>query len=122
MNPGSRSLSVIPIEVAPARVSPRTRQIADQFGHEFAERLSDIEPDEWAGPIESAYGAHLVLVHQRTPGRSPQLDEVRDSVQREWFAARRAKSKQQFFDGLVEKYEVRIEQPDPAPSEEEGAE
>ena len=94
----------------------RSRQIADQFGPSFAAQLDDVEPGQWAGPIESAYGVHLVHVHERTPGRMPALDEVRDNVQREWFAARRAESKQQFFDSLRNKYDVRIERLEVAPA------
>jgi hypothetical protein len=124
----SADLTVPPTELGDSILLPfdnphlRTRQIADQFGQEFSAGLGAIEPGTWAGPIESAYGSHLVLVHDRTPGRLPQLDEARDAVQREWFADRRAESKQQFFDGLVEKYDVRIEQLDEAPATKEPAE
>lgn len=100
----------------------RMQQIAGQFGPDFAEALADVVPGEWSGPIESAYGAHLVLVNEKSPGRLPQLDEVREAVRREWFADRRAASKQQFFDELVQKYDVRIEHPEPAVAEDEGAE
>lgn len=103
---------LLPFENPPMRA----QQIANQFGQEFAQQLGDIPLGVWDGPIRSAYGAHLILVNDRTPGRAPQLDEVRAAVQRDWFADRRAESKQQFFDSLIEKYLVRIEEEPQAPS------
>ena len=84
-------------------------QIANQFGPQFAKALADLLIGEWSGPIESTYGIHLVFLRHAEPGRDPTLPEVRDHLRREWFADRRAKSKQQFFESLLEKYEVTIE-------------
>lgn len=89
----------------------RDSDIANLVGRRFSEDLKQVETGEWAGPIESSYGVHLVKVHERTPGRLPDLEEVREAVRREWFAERRAKSKQQFYDSLRERYEVTIEMP-----------
>src|SRR5215470_15490365 len=55
-------------------------EIARLFGEGFAARLVELEPGRWEGPVESAYGLHLVLVKERVPGRMPALEEVRDAV------------------------------------------
>ena len=48
------------------------------FGPVFAAAVIDEIPDPpgWRGPIESAYGMHVVWVHDRTEARMPSVDEV----------------------------------------------
>ncbi len=84
---------------------------AKLFGPDFFAQLEDIAPNQWGGPIESGYGVHLVRLHDRSVGRDLTLDAVREDVLREWHAARRAESKEQFYQGLRERYEVVIQMP-----------
>jgi hypothetical protein len=42
------------------------RDVAAQFGDGFADRVAQLPAGQWQGPIESAYGVHLVLVGART--------------------------------------------------------
>ena len=88
--------------------------IARLFGDAFATQLQDLEPGHWAGPIESAYGLHLVFVRERMDGRVPALAEVRQAVQREWLAARRKAVNEQFYQHLRARYTVVVEQPQAA--------
>ena len=101
-----------PILLPHDNINLRERQITDQYGQEFAAQLQTVEPGHWNGPIESAYGSHLVYVIEQSPERTPELDEVRSDVEREWFAERRSESKQEFFNTLMKKYAVTIEQPE----------
>ena len=87
------------------------REIAGRFGDEFADDLVDVEPGEWRGPIESAYGLHLVRVDERAEGRLPGLDEIRQDVLREWQHARRTEAVDGFYRELRERYEVVVEWP-----------
>ena len=84
-------------------------QIDAQFGEGIASELSKVAPGHWAGPLKSAYGFHLILVKAIEPSRLPPFDEVRDAVQREWFAARRAAVLDQQYQKLQAKYHVRVE-------------
>ena len=59
-------------------------EVARLFGREFASRLAEIEPGNWTGPVRTGFGLHLVRVLERLPGRMPELDEVREKVEREW--------------------------------------
>ena len=61
--------------------------------------------------MASGYGSHLVYVHRRSQGRTPELQEVRDAVKREWLSARRAASKDEFYEGLRQRYKIVIEKP-----------
>ena len=54
---------------------------------------------------------HLVFVSERTEGRVPALDEVRDAVRREWANARRLEANEKFYQELLKRYVVTIERP-----------
>jgi hypothetical protein len=84
-------------------------QIDAQFGEGFARELSKLEPGHWAGPLKSAYGFHLVFVTAIEPSHLPPFEEVRDAVQREWFAGRRAIVLDQQYRKLQANYRVRVE-------------
>jgi hypothetical protein len=83
--------------------------VVRHFGKEFAMALADVPVGPWSGPLESAYGLHLVLIREREPGLLPPLDKVRDVVQREWEAVRRSEVTEAFYQSLRGRYEVSIE-------------
>ncbi len=82
------------------------------FGDKFAAALSGLSPGQWLGPIESAYGVHLVFVSQRLQGHVPPLADVRDAVRREWDDANRQEANEKFYQGLLKHYAVTIENPE----------
>jgi len=96
--------------------------VAKQLGDEFAARLSELALGQWQGPVESAYGVHLVLVRERTEGRLPELAEVRDAVRREWDNARRLEANEKFYQALLERYDVTVEGLEPVEREAQLAE
>jgi hypothetical protein len=89
-------------------------EIVRLFGDAFATQLQHLELGRWTGPIESAYGLHLVCVLERVDGRIPALAEVREAVQHEWLAARRKAVNEQFYQRLRARYTVVVEQPQAA--------
>jgi hypothetical protein len=89
-------------------------EVAKQFGEKFAAQLNELQPGQWQGPVESGYGVHLVFITERTTGRVPALEEIRDPVRREWANARRLEANQQFYQGLLKRYTVTVERPQPA--------
>ena len=84
-------------------------EIAKQFGESFAATLVGLPLAQWRGPIESGYGAHLVLVSERTGGRLPSLEEAREAVRREWTSNRRVEGNGKFYQALLTRYSVTIE-------------
>jgi hypothetical protein len=54
-----------------------------------------------------------VFVGQRTEGGVPALEEVRDAVRREWANAERLEANEKFYQGLLKRYTVTIERPQP---------
>jgi hypothetical protein len=92
------------------------RRVDASFGAEFSTRLASLPLGEWTGPVHSGFGTHVVLVEQRTEGRSATLDEVRPQVRREWENARRLEANTRFLENLLEQYDVRIEWPQEQPA------
>jgi len=80
--------------------------IARNFGEPFSAELTDLPEGEWAGPIKSAYGLHLVRVTKRVDGYDPKLAEVRGTVEQKWRAQKRDEFQKQAYDQLLAKYEV----------------
>jgi len=85
------------------------RDIAAQFGEEFADRVAGLPVGQWQGPIESSYGMHLVLLGARTDGRAPALDEVRDALRRDWLNERRSAANEAYYQSLLQRYTVTTE-------------
>lgn len=81
------------------------------FGAEFEAALRGQPVGEWLGPLKSGYGAHLVRIDARVPGRVATLAEVRDAVARDWSAARRQQLLDEQYRELRGRYQVRIEGP-----------
>ena len=84
-------------------------EIAGRFGREFAARLDELPVGRWVGPIESGYGLHLVLIHERVAGKAPVFEEVRQAVEREWRTENRKKTAEGFYQGLRERYSIVVE-------------
>ena len=92
-------------------------EIARQFGAAFAGKLTALQPGRWQGPVESAFGVHLVFISERTESQLPALAEVRDAVRREWADAQRLQANDRFYRGLLKHYIVTIEPLEPSVAE-----
>jgi hypothetical protein len=83
--------------------------VAREFGASFAGALQKAPVGEWAGPIDSSFGAHYVRVSDRTPAVAPQLAAVRDQVVREWENERRQRARNEAYAKMRGEYQVSIE-------------
>jgi hypothetical protein len=104
---GLGDATMLPQEVDPVPLS----EVERAFGAAFAEQVGQLAPGQWAGPVESSFGLHLVLVRERTEGRRPDLAEVRAAVEREFLADRRKRQLAATYEQLLAKYRVVIEPP-----------
>jgi hypothetical protein len=89
-------------------------EVTRQFGEAFTREVTQVPEGRWHGPVISSYGMHLVYVQDRMSGRMPELPEVREQVARAWADARRRENNEQFYQNLLKRYSVTIEQPQPA--------
>jgi hypothetical protein len=87
----------------------RESEIARLFGTQFTDGLKGLEAGRWMGPVESGFGLHLVFIEAREAGRTPELQEVREAVQREWLSQRRREAVDGLYARLAENYTVEIE-------------
>jgi len=79
---GERSL--LPAQLG---LSPSTA-VDGVFGTGFFDLAAELPPGEWAGPVASAYGAHLVRILDTLPARTPPLEEIRNAVLKNWREAK----------------------------------
>jgi len=99
-NMGDRTLLPTRYESATPRV------VGGAFGDAFAESVFAIPTTGWHGPIESAYGVHLVLVEERREARTPGLADVRSDVAADWLRARQVEANEAFYQSLLRSYTV----------------
>jgi len=93
----------------PAYSDVAATEVARLFGEAFAGELLKAPVGEWSGPLRSGYGAHLVRIDAREPGRAPPLAEVREQVRRDWAAAQRRAALDAQYQALRQRYAIRIE-------------
>jgi hypothetical protein len=89
-------------------------RVRDQFGADFAQSLGHVKPGQWAGPLHSAYGYHLVFVTMFDPAHLPRFEDARAAVQRQWFAENRAAALDAQYRKLLGGFQVEIDHSAPS--------
>jgi peptidyl-prolyl cis-trans isomerase C len=93
-------------------------ELGKLFGTPFAEQIVKLEPGAWQGPIQSGYGAHLVVLNEVILVPPPAFEEVKETVKDQWMAQQVNELSERFIEGLLSRYEIVIEKteaPIPAP-------
>jgi parvulin-like peptidyl-prolyl isomerase len=106
--PAPESLGDATLLPAGMPLSPAGR-IESSFGPQFADALQDLPVGEWAGPVRSTFGLHLVRIGERQGERDPEVEEVRDPVLREWRLEKRRAIADERYARLREGYEIVME-------------
>ena len=86
-------------------------EVEQMFGRSFADTLGKMESGEWQGPVSSGYGWHLVKIMEKTPSRNREFSEVKDQVRNDWTEEERRKTKEESYERLLARYEIKIEKP-----------
>lgn len=98
-----------PLSLPPRLDNLREGEIARLFGPVFTDGLQGLETGQWAGPVASGFGLHLVFIEERAEGRVPELEEVRSAVEREWLSRQRRDAVDGLYDRLAANYSIDIE-------------
>ena len=98
-----------PSMLPPRAVDVSQDLVARDFGAAFATEIAKLPPNEWAGPVRSSFGLHLVRVTMSTPAAVPPLNDVRAAVAREWENERRVGALSESYKKMRSHYEVVIE-------------
>lgn len=97
---GSRTL-------LPATMSAATQASVDgTFGDGFFAAVSALEPGAWRGPVESAFGPHLVQLLEAAPEEPPSFEAVRGDVEEAWRRRSAEDLREARYRALRERYEV----------------
>lgn len=83
-------------------------RLVARLGPAFAEGVEDAPEGRWFGPVASAFGEHLVWVHERVPSRIPPLEEVADRVREDWIEEESRAALRAFVDQRRAEVEIRI--------------
>ncbi|MEX0645139.1 MAG: peptidylprolyl isomerase [Parvularculaceae bacterium] len=92
--------------------------VASQFGEAAAQKIFDARGSvaDWRAPLVSPYGAHAVYVKSVTPGRYPDLAEVRDRVADDALRERQRQARERIVQELIAQYDVVVDLDAPAQS------
>jgi hypothetical protein len=101
-----------PMLLPPVYRDQRERGVFAALGPDFGDQMVDLPVGEWAGPVTSAYGLHLVRVDAFEPGRASELSDVRDAVYRDLTSERSREVEEQFFERLLAQYTVTVDWPE----------
>ena len=83
--------------------------LAELFGGAFVDGLASLPVGEWAGPVESAYGFHVVRLSARTEAKPAVFEEVRRRVLEDARRDARDAANREAHERLRERYRVEIE-------------
>ncbi len=78
------------------------------FGPGFFEAVATLPIGEWAGPVASAFGVHLVQLASLERAEAPPLAAVRDQVLAAWRQAKAEEFRAAQYDALRARYEIRM--------------
>jgi hypothetical protein len=92
-----------------AEASGDRSQLAMTFGAGFADGVLNAPMAEWSGPIESAFGWHLVRVEERKAARPARFEDVRTAVVEAFSVARREEATASFLDAAFRRYHVTVD-------------
>jgi len=85
------------------------RQLASRFGEEFARVAESLPEGNWSDPVETPFGAHLLLVQERTQPQTPPLSRIRARVAAAYRSSQRQMRLATAMEELQARYEVVVE-------------
>ena len=86
-----------------------SRQLASRFGEAFAEAAETLPEGRWSDPVETPFGAHLVLVEERMQPQTPPLSEIRSRVAAVYKSSQKRERLAAAMEALRARYEVLVE-------------
>ena len=84
-------------------------EITRLFGPNFSKELKKLKGATWQGPVESAFGLHLIRLDNFTPAITPNFEDARDSAENIWQEEARRSTNQATLKKLIQKYKVDVQ-------------
>ena len=83
--------------------------VANTYGTDFLEQLAGLQKNQWAGPIYSSFGTHLVKLSLDQAKRPLEFAESVDKVRRDFLRSQREASAEAFYQDLRSQYQISVE-------------
>lgn len=115
LNTGTNAIGLGDRSLLPFEFTNETEKtIASMFGNSFASRLfafpaTDLENNNWQGPIKSEYGTHLIQIKTANKEHLPALPEIHDRVSTRWYEDKREQANKLFYQSLYQRYEIIVD-------------
>jgi hypothetical protein len=87
------------------RLAP-PRAIEGTFGAGFFDAIAAFPIGQWAGPVKTGFGQHLVRVTERKDARLLPLAQIRERVEQDWRMQAATALREARFKALLSRYEV----------------
>ena len=84
--------------------------IDETFGAGFHQSLLALPLGEWAGPVTSTYGKHLIRVVSHFAGKTPPFEEIRGQVSADWHKQALNHAEATGFEALKAQYRIDLSQ------------
>jgi hypothetical protein len=85
------------------------REIKNRYGREFAAGIVNMETRSWKGPVKSAYGFHLVYVHNRKEEKLPAFQKITSQIRTDWMTTQREENTSKVYREIRSRYQVLVE-------------
>ncbi|KPK52645.1 MAG: hypothetical protein AMJ63_08880 [Myxococcales bacterium SG8_38_1] len=91
------------------RGQSQARRRGARFGSEFAKAAESLPEGQWSEPFETPFGAHLLLLKERTEPETPPLSDIRARVAAVYKSSQRQERLGAAMEALRARYEVVVE-------------
>lgn len=78
------------------------------FGTGFGEQLLALPPAQWAGPVQSGFGAHLVLIQDVLRSPAATFEDVREEVTLDFQYVQQRDATQAVIERLKQQYDIQF--------------
>jgi hypothetical protein len=94
----------------PSSYSDKTlMEVRREFGTQFAEKVWELEPLTWQGPVPSGYGLHAVYVGERFDAKLPAFGDLQERLKVDWMAERQRETTRKAYQEVRGRYRVLLE-------------
>ena len=77
-----------------------------QLGNKFTDELENLPLGQWAGPIVSGFGYHLVYIVQRVEPQAPKFDLIKNELLRDFEYDKQQQMDLMIFEELKKNYKI----------------
>lgn len=83
-------------------------EVTRLFGAAFKSGIFSAPQNSWQGPVESAFGLHLIRINNITPQSTPDFDSIRNDVAAAWQEQARRDANQEALKDVIRKYKIDV--------------